>query len=363
MIMNIVFAILLLNIPNGIFGFAPQPVRKAAAAINRVNPTSPTTPIIDNVPKFRNNFSNYAVDIKDSNRGDLVGDDSAYFALEEQKLEDWIKFTSATGSVLAIVAYLWFLPMGPHFGDSFLAATQGFIGSEAPDITIFSLLTIFAIAHSGLAGLRPYAEEIVGARAWRVVFALVSLPLALSCISYFVNHCHEGSQLWDLTGVPGLHTILWFTDFVSFLFLYPSTFNLLEIAAIEKPQLHLWETGIIRITRHPQAMGQIMWCAAHTAWLGTSTAMSASAVLVLHHLYSVWHGDRRLEREHGEAFQVVKEKTSVVPFLAIIEGRQKLPADFYTEFCRGPYSLVVGGTIAAYFAHPWMMAGAALLKW
>ena len=225
------------------------------------------------------------------------------------------------------------------------------------------MLTFFAVSHSGLAGLRPYAEEIVGARAWRVVFALVSLPLALSCLSYFVNHCHEGQVLWDLRSVPGLHTACWITDFASFLLLYPSTFNLLEIAAIEKPQLHLWETGVIRITRHPQAMGQIMWCVAHSAWLGTSTVVSASAVLIIHHLYSVWHGDRRLAMKHGEAFDIMKERTSVVPFQAIIEGRQELPSDYYTEFLRGPYLLVVGGTLAAYFAHPWFMAGAALLKW
>jgi zeta-carotene isomerase len=255
------------------------------------------------------------------------------------------------------------LPWGPHLGDTFLTTVQNTIGTTSPDATIFAMLTFFAVAHSGLAGLRPYAEEIVGARAWRVVFALVSLPLALSCLSYFINHAHEGTQLWNLTSVPGLHTACWVSDFISFLFLYPSTFNLLEIAAIEKPQLHLWETGVIRITRHPQAMGQIMWCVAHSAWLGTSTAVSASAVLVLHHLYSVWHGDRRLQMKHGEAFEIMKERTSVIPFQAIIEGRQELPRDFYTEFLRGPYVLVIGGTLAAYAAHPWMMAGAALLKW
>jgi len=77
----------------------------------------------------------------------------------------------------------------------------------------------------------------------------------------------------------------------------------------------------------------------------------------------VWHGDRRLEAKHGEAFEAIKERTSVVPFLAIVEGRQELPKDFWTEFLRGPYALVVGGTLAAYYAHPFMMAGAALLKW
>jgi zeta-carotene isomerase len=293
----------------------------------------------------------------------LVGDDAAYFSLRDQNLQDWIKFSVATGTVLAAVAWAWVLPMGPHGGDLFLEWIQTALGTTDPALTVASMLAVFAVCHSGLAGLRTYAEPVIGARAWRVVFAVVSLPLALSCISYFVNHAHEGVQLWDATGIPGIHTALWVTNFASFLFLYPSTFNLLEIAAIERPQLHLWETGIIRITRHPQAVGQVMWCFAHSVWLGSSTALAACSILVLHHAYSVWHGDRRLETRHGEAFEYVKSKTSVVPFAAILDGRQKLPPDYYKELLRAPYALVVGGTVAAYFAHPYMQAGAALLHW
>ena len=40
-------------------------------------------------------------------------------------------------------------------------------------------------------------------QAWRVVFALVSLPLASSAIIYFINHRYDGMQLWDLKLVPG----------------------------------------------------------------------------------------------------------------------------------------------------------------
>jgi zeta-carotene isomerase len=294
----------------------------------------------------------------------LVGDDAAAFDWQEQKWADWGKFTVATGTVLAAIAWLWVLPTGPHGGDVFLQTVQSTLGTNDPAVTVAAMLIVFAISHSGLAGLRTYAEPIVGARTWRVLFAVVSLPLALSCISYFVNHAHEGIQLWDVTDVPGLHAGLWLANFVSFLFLYPSTFNLLEIAAIERPQLHLWETGIIRITRHPQAAGQILWCAAHTMWLGTSTAAAASAILVLHHVFSVWHGDRRLKTRHGEAFDYIQSKTSVVPFAAILDGRQELPEDYITkELLRLPYAVVVGGTVAAYFAHPYMQAGAALLHW
>lgn len=292
-----------------------------------------------------------------------VGDDSASFSTEEQSLQDWIKFTIATTTVLAAVAWAWVLPFGLHGGDVFLDWIQSSMQTKDPAVTVAAMLTVFAVCHSGLAGIRTYAEPIVGARFWRVIFAVVSLPLALSCVSYFVNHAHEGVQLWDATHLPGIHSALWITNFVSFLFLYPSTFNLLEIAAIERPQLHLWETGIIRITRHPQAAGQVLWCAAHTLWLGSSTAVAASSILVLHHAFSVYHGDRRLQTRHGEAFEYVKNNTSVVPFAAILDGRQNLPPDYYKEFLRLPYLVVIGGTTAAYFLHPYMQAGAALLNW
>jgi uncharacterized membrane protein len=40
-------------------------------------------------------------------------------------------------------------------------------------------------------------------QAWRVIFALVSLPLASSAIIYFINHRYDGAQLWDVKLVPG----------------------------------------------------------------------------------------------------------------------------------------------------------------
>ena len=298
-----------------------------------------------------------------------IGDDAAYFSWDDQSLSDWIKFTIATGTVLAVVAWVWIF--GPlHGGDVFLQTVQSTLHTTDPAVTVAALLTAFGIAHSGLAGLRTYAEPVVGARAWRVLFAVVSLPLALSCISYFVNHAHEGATLWQLPSndpesAAIIHAALWCTNFVSFLFLYPSTFNLLEIAAIQPPQLHLYAPqGIIRITRHPQAVGQVLWCVAHTLYLGTSTALAASTVLMLHHAFAVYHGDRRLQTRHGEeAFNFIANQTSVLPFMAILEGRQQLPPDYYKEFLRLPYLVVVTGTVAAYYAHPYMQAGAALLKW
>ncbi|CAM9176791.1 unnamed protein product [Chrysoparadoxa australica] len=291
----------------------------------------------------------------------LIGEDAAVFSLEAQTVQAWASFTAVLVTVMTALYFLW-INNDTGYGDDFVRALESLSGGDT-SITITLLLGIFAVAHSGLASLRPVGEEIIGARAWRVLFGVVSLPLAVSSVVYFINHRYDGAVLWDVKGVDGVHTFCWLLSYVSFFFLYPSTFNLLEVAAVDKPQLHMWETGIMRITRHPQAIGQGMWCAAHALWVGTSFTMVTSALLMAHHIFAIWNGDRRLEDKYGEAFEAVKERTSVLPFQAVIEGRQELPEEYWKEFARLPYITISVLTVGAYFAHPFMQAGATLLHW
>lgn len=290
----------------------------------------------------------------------IVGEDSAAFELGEQKLSSWIYFTVVLGVVLFVLDVVW-IDDGTGVGKGFVEVVERVSGS--PEVAMLSLTLIFALVHSGLASLRDVGEKLIGERVFRVIFAAVSLPLALSTVVYFINHRYDGIQLWQLQSVPGLHQLVWFSSFVSFIFLYPSTFNLLEVAAVEKPKMHLWETGIMRITRHPQMVGQVIWCLAHTLWIGSSVAVAASIGLIGHHLFGVWNGDRRLAIRYGEAFERVKSRTSIIPFAAIFDGRQQLPKDYYREFLRVPYLTIIALTLGTYFAHPIMQASSYKLHW
>lgn len=225
---------------------------------------------------------------------------------------------------------------------------------------MFGWLVGFAIAHSGLAALRRSAEQRFGARLYRVVFATVSLSIAVPMVIYFFNHRYDGLRLWNVQGIAGMDNFVWVLSAISFLFLYPATFNLLEIAAIQKPQVHLYETGIIRITRHPQMVGQILWCIAHTLWLGTSFMIVASAGLILHHLFGVWHGDRRLALRYGDAFEAVKARTSIVPFAAIVQGKQTLELK---EFLRLAYVGVAGFIGLFWWLHPILIRATGNVPW
>ena len=222
----------------------------------------------------------------------------------------------------------------------------------ASHLIMLALLLGFAIAHSGLAALRPWGESKIGARLYRIIFALVSIPLATMLIIYFFNHRYDGIQLWQVQGVVGVKETVWVLSFISFLFLYPATFNLLEVAAVLKPQVRIYETGIMRITRHPQMVGQLIWCVAHTLWLGTTFTLMTSIGLMLHHLFAVWHGDRRLQQRYGADFEQVKARTSIVPFQAILDGRQTLQL---SEFLRPAYIGVIAFVAVFWWGHPWLI--------
>jgi len=292
---------------------------------------------------------------------ELVGEDAAAFDLEEQTAAAWVTFFGLLTGVLGGLYVVWVQP-GVGLADDFVQLLSGFADNNT-EVTMTLILAAFAVAHSGMAGLRSRGEEIVGPRAYRVLFALVSLCLAFVALVYFINHRYSGTPLWDVRGMPWVHETVWTLTFISFLFLYPSTFNILEVAAVDKPKVHLWETGIIRITRHPQMVGQALWCFAHTLWIGNSFMVVTSAGLMAHHLFGCWHGDRRLFAKYGEAFEEVAARTSVMPFAAILDGRQKLPDDYYKEFVRVPYAAVVAFTLGTYAFHPLFQAGSYYLGW
>lgn len=222
------------------------------------------------------------------------------------------------------------------------------------------LIFLFALAHSGLASLRLHLEDRIGARLYRVIFALVSITLALPLFIYYFNHRYDGIILWQLQDVWGVHEFVLFLSGFAFFFLYPATFNLLEIAAIAKPQVRLYEVGITRVCRHPQLIGMTLWSIAHTVWIGTSFALVTSIGLISYHLFGVWHGDKRLLARYGDSFRELQSRTSIVPFLAIIQGRQRF---VFSEFIRPAYLGVILAVVIFRWLHPIVITASANLPW
>ena len=218
-------------------------------------------------------------------------------------------------------------------------------------LVMLALLIGFAVIHSGGASLRAWGVERIGERAWRLLFAAVSIPSAVIVIGYFLAHRYDGLRLWNLQDQAWIVPLVWIGTAISFLFLYPATYNLLEIPAVLKPQVRLYATGIIRISRHPQAVGQILWCCTHLLWIGSSFMVVTCLGLIGHHLFAVWNGDRRLQNRFGQAFEELRANTSVIPFVAVLDGRQQLQ---WQEFLR-PAQLGIAIAVAVFWwAHRWI---------
>ena len=231
--------------------------------------------------------------------------------------------------------------------------------SHHSSIVMLILLVLFAVIHSGGASLRRRAETRIGARAWRLLFAAASIPSAVVVIGWFLAHRYDGIRLWNLQGVPGMIPLVWICTAISFLFLYPATYNLLEIPAVLKPQVRLYATGIIRISRHPQAIGQILWCLTHALWIGSSFMVVTCFGLIAHHLFAVWYGDRRLKERFGEAFDELKATTSVLPFQAVIDGRQQLDWREFLRPAQGGIAIAVG---VFWWAHRFIPTAATMVR-
>jgi hypothetical protein len=174
------------------------------------------------------------------------GSDSVAWSVYFQQL------IAAVGTRTTAVVHIMYATMPRLCGSTAEQPAAAAAGGDDTMTCCRTCTTPQPLAYFSLPSVSPAGEEIIGARAYRVVFALISLPLAVTTVVYFINHRYSGTPLWNLQDVPGMHSAVWALSFVSFFFLYPSTFNILEVAAVDKPKLHLWETGIMRVTRHPQ---------------------------------------------------------------------------------------------------------------
>jgi uncharacterized membrane protein len=83
--------------------------------------------------------------------------------------------------------------------------------------------------------------------------------------------------------------------------------------------------------------------------------VAACVGLIGHHLFAIWNGDRRLARRFGPAFAELRASTSVVPFLAVLDGRQQL---VLSEFLR-PAQLGIAIAVGVFWwAHRFIGSGA-----
>lgn len=111
--------------------------------------------------------------------------------------------------------------------------------------------------------------------------------------------------------------------------------------------------GIIRITRHPIMWGIMLWAAAHLLARGERAAVVFfGGFLVLATLGTILI-DRRKSADPD--YQRFKAVTSNVPFVAIVQGRNRL---MWREIGWTRPVIGIAVFVLVFFLHPWISGGA-----
>lgn len=82
--------------------------------------------------------------------------------------------------------------------------------------------------------------------------------------------------------------------------------------------------GLLRVTRHPALWGFTLWGLGHLAANGDARSIWLFGGMVALSLVGMLHIDHRRRLDHGDAWEAFARRTSVIPFAAILTGRQRL---------------------------------------
>lgn len=82
--------------------------------------------------------------------------------------------------------------------------------------------------------------------------------------------------------------------------------------------------GIQRVTRHPMLMSFAIWALVHVIGNGDAAALVFFGAFLVTAVAGMPSIDAKLARRHGEAWAGFAAKTSILPFGAILAGRNRL---------------------------------------
>ena len=196
--------------------------------------------------------------------------------------------------------------------------------------TLALACAFFLCIHLMISGtvLKEQIIGSIGKLAYYALFSLFSIVgLIWICVAYALAvNDPLNARLWDAPLV--LRVIALVGNFVAFQLLVvgllsPSPTNLLATRRLPEKSVH----GVIRISRHPVLAGIGVWAVMHILCDGNLASwMFFGSILCLCAL-GANNIDRKRTAVMGETYASVKRRTSIIPFVAIIEGRTAFAAE------------------------------------
>ena len=180
----------------------------------------------------------------------------------------------------------------------------------------------FTAIHLGISGttIRDRLTAAIGLNAYMLVFSIASVAaMAALAVTY---RTAPYLQLWQAP--------LWWRH-VAIALMLPA-FLLVVIglttpnptAAGQEARAATPAAGIVRITRHPFLIGTALWAALHLAARGDLAATLFFGALLIVAAAGAPSIDAKRRRALGPAWDGFARQTSILPFAAILAGRNHL---------------------------------------
>jgi uncharacterized membrane protein len=190
----------------------------------------------------------------------------------------------------------------------------------------------FVLLHIGVSttGLRAALVARIGEGLYRAAFSLASFGLLAAMIYGFTQMRADpfdqlNALLWrpaDWLRWPAIVLAFAGTMFVVTGVLTPGPtyagFEARSLAQAEPAR------GVLRITRHPFLWGVALWAAAHLMTNGERFALMLFGALGFMAIYGARSIDRKGQARDPERWAGFAAASSNVPFLAILQGRNRL---------------------------------------
>jgi uncharacterized membrane protein len=198
------------------------------------------------------------------------------------------------------------------------------------------------------ASLRPRLIARLGDQPFRGVYSLAVLAWFVALVWVFARHKHTGPLLWSTLGPPSIATLL--NQVVMLLAFAILVAGLLPSqaapSAMTAPAGHVQAHGLLRITRHPFNAALGLFGIAHLFVNGSLGDVLFFGGFPLFAWIGSRHQDERIARGKPGYDRLVAE-TSIVPFGAVVSGRQHLIA---REL---PWAGFVAGIVLALVVRHW----------
>jgi uncharacterized membrane protein len=203
---------------------------------------------------------------------------------------------------------------------------------------------LFGGTHVGLATRRVRGALVAHLGEWGFIgtFSLVAALTFTTLVRYYADHQLVGAAGLAAGANPLVRGLAigsivgGITLAVASLWTYPASPYALGNERVREPR------GLERITRHPFAVGIAITATAHALLATRLTGTAFFAGLALLALAGSVHQDRKLRAARGAPYAHFVSVTSVVPFGAVLTGRQRI---VWHEL---PWTALLGAVAAAY---------------